>query len=552
MTEKHPTDEPDTVEDECPEDIDTSGPPLGLDDFFDIVDTNRTTYSPDQLCGQTVIVDGHNIAVRVRNGCLELVDGVHPYRRTRTVIRADAGPLAKVRRVVVLGAGMITTEAMAWCHHRDLPLVVARTGSTPTMVGAAALFDHAGLRRAQAIAPYVPDNVGCTVAVNAARWLLDLRLAGQARIAEMFFVDDDACEAIHGLRRAVATASTVREMLLAEGKAADRYWSCWERVQLRFAHGASVPDHWRRFPGRRSRLLANNWSNRNASCPANALINFGMKVLESEAVVACLSIGLDPSLGLIHADRAGRPSAALDLMESARGLVEETVLSLVRVRTFRKTHFAEDVTGKIRVCPPVSHDLAVVIVPLVRDQLGPVAEQLAAMLATAAGAKVTVPTVLSGERRGRTARPKQNRFPATCHRCGGPLPPGRRTYCDGCLPDARKDRGLSQVGTSTRRRARRERDSHSDSLRSEAGRRRAADEAAWEAHHQGMRRPDPSEFTPIAIGLPAFTPSQIARHVGVSVSTASKWRRGVAVPHVRHWAGLAQLVGVALPDGMLD
>jgi hypothetical protein len=60
-----------------------------------------------------------------------------------------------------------------------------------------------------------------------------------------------------------------------------------------------------------------------------------------------------------------------------------------------------------------------------------------------------------------------------------------------------------------------------------------AEEAAWEAQHRGVRRPDPSQFAGIAAGLHRFTATQIARHVGVSVSIASKWRRSLAAPHPR-------------------
>ena len=44
---------------------------------------------------------------------------------------------------------------------------------------------------------------------------------------------------------------------------------------------------------------------------------------------------------------------------------------------------------------------------------------------------------------------------------------------------------------------------------------------------------------------------QIARHLGVWVSIASKYRRGLAVPHVRHRAALAELAGVELPASVL-
>jgi hypothetical protein len=137
---------------------------------------NEAVYSTGPPAGETLIVDGHNVAVRVRNGCLDIVDGVHPYCRTRTITRADRS----IRRVIVLGAGVVTTEAMLWCHARNLALVVART-ATPTMVNAVTLFDHAGLRRAQALAPYVKGSDGRSVGLGVARWLIDQRLQDQAR-----------------------------------------------------------------------------------------------------------------------------------------------------------------------------------------------------------------------------------------------------------------------------------------------------------------------------------------------------------------------------------
>ena len=66
-----------------------------------------------------------------------------------------------------------------------------------------------------------------------------------------------------------------------------------------------------------------------------------------------------------------------------------------------------------------------------------------------------------------------------------------------------------------------------------------------------MRRSEPTDFAPIATGLQRFTASDIAGHIGVSVSIASKYRRGLAVPHVRLWAPLAELAGVELAASVL-
>jgi hypothetical protein len=44
--------------------------------------------------------------------------------------------------------------------------------------------------------------------------------------------------------------------------------------------------------------------------------------------------------------------------------------------------------------------------------------------------------------------------------------------------------------------------------------------------------------------LAGFTLPVIAKATGVSTSAAAKWRAGRAIPHPRHWAALAELVGV--------
>ena len=43
--------------------------------------------------------------------------------------------------------------------------------------------------------------------------------------------------------------------------------------------------------------------------------------------------------------------------------------------------------------------------------------------------------------------------------------------------------------------------------------------------------------------LAGFTLPAISKATGVSTSAASKWRSGRAIPHVRHWDALAELVG---------
>lgn len=141
-------------------------------------DSDHSTYTTAEgATGAVWIADGRNVAVRVRAGRLEVIDGVTPQRRTRSLGRADAGSLAG--RVVVLGAGYVTTEAMTWCHLVGLPLLVARTGPTPTMLGGPVLYDHGGMRRAQALTSADPAAFQRILG-----WLLDRRICDEAGNAE--------------------------------------------------------------------------------------------------------------------------------------------------------------------------------------------------------------------------------------------------------------------------------------------------------------------------------------------------------------------------------
>jgi hypothetical protein len=113
--------------------------------------------------------------------------------------------------------------------------------------------------------------------------------------------------------------------------------------------------------------------------PANAILNYLYAILEAEARLAALSVGADPMLGFLHADRRSRDSLAFDLMEPVRPLVEAWVLDLLAKRQFRKAEFFECGDGQCRLLPPLTHEL-IGTAPLWGRALLPVAQELAICL----------------------------------------------------------------------------------------------------------------------------------------------------------------------------
>lgn len=80
----------------------------------------------------------------------------------------------------------------------------------------------------------------------------------------------------------------------------------------------------------------------------NALLSFLYALLGHDCRSALEGVGLDPQVGFLHADRPGRASLALDLMEELRPvLADRLVLSLVNRRQIAATDFRVDEGGAV-------------------------------------------------------------------------------------------------------------------------------------------------------------------------------------------------------------
>jgi CRISPR-associated protein Cas1 len=82
----------------------------------------------------------------------------------------------------------------------------------------------------------------------------------------------------------------------------------------------------------------------------NSLLSFLYALLTNDVVAACESVGLDPQMGFLHADRAGRPSLALDLMEELRPMIADRLaLSLVNRQQVDSKGFTQNETGGVEM-----------------------------------------------------------------------------------------------------------------------------------------------------------------------------------------------------------
>jgi CRISPR-associated protein Cas1 len=77
--------------------------------------------------------------------------------------------------------------------------------------------------------------------------------------------------------------------------------------------------------------------------PVNALLSFGYVLLMNQVSSAISVVGLDPYVGFLHSSQYGKPALALDVMETFRPLVvDSVVLTLLNNRVLTERDFREE------------------------------------------------------------------------------------------------------------------------------------------------------------------------------------------------------------------
>lgn len=196
------------------------------------------------------------------------------------------------------------------------------------------------LRRAQHRATVNPE-IACQIArivvtakiANARSLLLRSARDRPGKTSEPLSQISQATRKMKAILPDLGKADSLDQIRGIEGIAAQYYFSVFDHLVL-----AEEPEF--RFRGRNKRPPLDN---------LNALLSFLYTMLAHDAASACETIGLDPQMGFFHADRPGRNSLALDLMEEFRPLIDRLVLSLVNQRQVKPDGFQRRESGEIRM-----------------------------------------------------------------------------------------------------------------------------------------------------------------------------------------------------------
>jgi len=535
---------------------------------------------------------GYGVSVTVSRGHLVLTDGVLDKRRT---CRLSKGERPQRIVIVVETGGHVSLDAVRWIvATKSASLVMLdRAGVVLAAIGPRRL-DDAKLRRAQAIAPWTP--AGSAIAAL----LLAAKLAGQASVLRNLEVPQASVRAIEACRDRILSAGDIAAMLIAESDAAVTYWREIAQRRVRFARRSldRIPTHWTLFGQRQSPIARGN---RRAVTPANAMLNFAYAALEAEVTLALAAVGLDPGLGIVHADVEGRASFSLDVLEALRPNADRVVIEILASRSFSHEDFVELVAGDVRLAPalatefarrvrlqqPVAYVVSQVVSKLEASLLHMFSSSAFAepIIATDERSAVVLPSV--GRARPTSApgpkseepigvapetRPRRSttlrvrdaaivttKRPTTiarrCEFCGVPIVKRRRPHvCNACRPDhdaEELNRMTARIVAAAAAARAREIDT--------GGAPGSRSEASIAKQRIGASRMRQAQLAWIDDGsldgidferdvrprLARFSVLTIARAIGASRAWGARIRSGPVTPHRRHWAALLQLASSA-------
>lgn len=501
---------------------------------------NSSTDLPRALTPSRGIVTlfGYGVSVRVDRGHLVVEDGIGSARRRARFARVGHG----LRRLVVIGAdGSVSLAALRWLADQKAAFVMLdRTGRVMLATGPVGTRD-ARLRRAQALA------INSGVALPLARDLVDRKLVEQEHIVSDILHNESGAGAIRQAREGLSTAATIPAIRVCEAQAAAAYWSCWHVLPVMFPTKdlTRVPEHWRTFGARCSPLTG---SPRLSVNPPNAMLNYLYAILESETRLAASALGLDPGLGVMHADMKVRDSLACDLMEPIRPQVDAYVLQWIIGQPLRREWFFEERNGTCRLMAPFAERLSETA-PTWARAVAPIAERVArALWSASTGAQLMrqppTPLTQAHRREGRgfpslppIAAPQ--RPPNVCRSCGRVIRVDQ-TFCGAChqTDSAARMRRIAEQGRTAAQRP------NAQARRAATQRRNRRAELAWKSSDQPAwltERVYREQIQPRLAGLSA---ARLATALGVSVPYAVDIRAGRRRPHPRHWLALASLASV--------
>ena len=249
-------------------------------------------------------------------------------RVTREQKTISEVPLIHLDVVIIVDSGVaISSDVVRVCSEEGIPIhFLGRSGRAVASLYSAGLTGTVLTRRAQLLAYENATGVALAKAfvsgklenhANLLRYMAKYRKETDLALhEEMMLVAIEMRDYLYELEQLQGEKiEALRERILSvEGRAAQKYWQTIARI---------LPEELA-WPGRETRGALDRF---------NSALNYGYGILYCQVEKALTLAGLDPYGGYLHADRPGKPSLVLDVIEEFRQtVVDRTIIGLVNKR----------------------------------------------------------------------------------------------------------------------------------------------------------------------------------------------------------------------------
>jgi CRISPR-associated endonuclease Cas1 len=314
---------------------------------------------------EPLILCGHGVSLRIDRGCLLVRDGLTHHPQERATYRFFRGDLTLPSRIVVLdGTGSLSFDVIAWLSEQAIPLVrIDWRGDVVSVVGGSGYAQIAERVQWQIETRNDPERrlaFSCDLIRRkleaSLRTLTEIVPDSRARAVAIARTEGSIQQLRSGAMR------TIEDVRTAEAWSAAAYFQSWAGIPInwksRWKH--PIPDHWQTVGPRRSSRGGRFASNRNATHPVNALLNYAYAVVRSQVHIAAAADGYDPCRGIMHHDRDDTQAFVYDLIEPRRPLVDAAILHFLQKQELKGADFILRADGVCRVSPQLTRVLSLI------------------------------------------------------------------------------------------------------------------------------------------------------------------------------------------------
>lgn len=312
---------------------------------------------------EPLVLCGHGVSLNVDRGALLIRDGLTHHPQARVTYRFFKGDLDLPPRIVMLdGSGSLSFDVLAWLSDQSVPLMrIDWKGEVVSVIGGSGFA-----QMPERVKWQIETRNDPTRRLEFCCELIAEKLRSSLKTLEEIVPDSSACAlAVTRCHAGISmlasgNARSVEDVRAIEANAAAAYFNAWKGLPLiwrsRWKH--PIPDAWQTIGARRSNGRGRFATNRNATHPVSAMLNYAYASLRSQIHMEAASEGYDPRRGIMHHDRDDTQAFVYDLIEPRRPIADAAVLSFVLKTAFTGADFVIRGDGVCRLAPQLARKVA--------------------------------------------------------------------------------------------------------------------------------------------------------------------------------------------------